>query len=254
MHPSLIVARYTLLEARRSGLPWLALAALAAAVGLGLFLSQVALTESAKLQAAVAAALLRAAAAFLVAAHVVSSITREANDKGLEFALAFPLSRPAYYLGKLAGFGVAGLALATLFAAPMLLWSDAPGVAAWWLSLAIETLLVAAAALFFAMALAQPAAAMSATAGLYLLGRSIGAMQAIAIGPHAQDSALGGAARWLVDGVALLLPRLDQATQSGWLLYGAPDGADFARALGVMLVYAILLAVAGLFDLGRRNL
>lgn len=254
MHAALIVARYTLLESRRSGLPWLALAALAAALGLALFLSQVALTEGAQLQASVAAALLRAAAAFLIAAHVVSATGRDASDKGLEFTLAFPLSRSAYYLGKLAGFGFAGLALATLFAAPMLLWSGAAGVGAWWLSLAIETLLVAASALFFAMALAQPAAAISATAGLYLLGRSIGAIQAIAAGPHTQESALAGAARWTLDGVALLLPRLDLATRSDWLLYGAPGGAELARVLGALLLYVILLATAGLFDLGRRNL
>ncbi|MGQ0511047.1 MAG: ABC transporter permease [Betaproteobacteria bacterium] len=254
MHAALIIARTTLLETRRSGLPWLALAALAAAIGLALFLSPVALTESAQLQASVTAALLRAAAAFLIAAHIVAATGRDASDKVLEFTLAFPLSRTAYYLGRLAGFGLAGLVLATVFTAPMLVWSGAAGAGAWWLSLAMETLLVAAAALFFAMALPQPAAAISATAGLYLLGRSIGAIQAIAAGPHAQDFALAGAARWALDGVALLLPRLDLATRSDWLLYGAPGGAEFARVLGAMLIYAILLAAAGLFDLGRRNL
>jgi ABC-type transport system involved in multi-copper enzyme maturation permease subunit len=254
MHAALIVARFTLLESRRSGLPWLALAALAAALGLAAFLSQVALTEGARLQAAAAAALLRAAAAFLVAAHVVSAVGRDASDKGLEFTLAFPVSRTAYYLGKLAGFGLAGLVLATAFAAPMLLWSGAAGVGAWWLSLALEVLLVAAAALFFAMALAQPAAALAATAGLYLLGRAIGAIQAIAAGPHAQDSALAGATRWVIDGVALLLPRLDLATRSDWLVYGAPGGDELARVLGALLLYAVLLCLAGLFDLGRRNL
>lgn len=254
MHAALIVARFTLLESRRGGLPWLALAALAAALGLAAFLSQVALTEGAQIQAAVTAALLRAAAAFLIAAHVVSAISREASDKGLEFALAFPISRPAYYLGKLAGFGLAGLALAAAFAAPMLLWSGAAGVAAWWLSLALEVLLVAAAALFFAMALAQPAAALSATAGLYLLGRSIGAIQAIVAGPHAREGALAEAARWSIDAVALLLPRLDLATRSEWLLYAAPGGVELARVTGALMLYAILLAVAGLFDLGRRNL
>lgn len=254
MHAALIVARFTLLESRRSGLPWVALAALAAALGLAAFLSQVALIEGAQLQASVAAALLRAAAAFLVATHVVSAIGREVSDKGLEFTLAFPISRTAYFLGKLAGFGLAGLLLATAFAAPMLLWSSASGVGAWWLSLGFEALLVAAAALFFAMALAQPAAALSATAGLYLLGRSIGAIQAIATGPHAQDSALAGATRWAIDGVALLLPRLDLATRSDWLLYGAPGGAELARVMATLLVYTLLLAAAGLFDLGRRNL
>ncbi|MDW8467843.1 MAG: hypothetical protein RML56_01325 [Burkholderiales bacterium] len=86
----------TLLEARRSGLPWLVVAALGAALALAAFVSQVALAEGRATQAAVAAALLRAAAVFLVAAHTVASVAREANDKVLDFVLAFPLSRPAW--------------------------------------------------------------------------------------------------------------------------------------------------------------
>lgn len=254
MHSALVIARYTWLEAWRSGLPWLALAALLAALALAMFLAQVALAETARVQASIAAALLRSAAALLIAAHVVASIAREVNDKVLEFTLAHPLSRPAFYLGKLAGYGGAALGLALAFSLPMLAWSGAGAVAAWGLSLALELLLVAAAAQFFAMALVQPAAAIAASAGLYLLARTMGAIQAIASGPQSEGSALAAAGRWAVDGVALLLPRLDLATQSAWLLYGMPGGAELGRVLGILLVYVALLAAAGLFDFSRRNL
>lgn len=248
------IARYVLVEARRSALPWLALAGVLAALGLSTFLAQVAITEGAALQASVVAALLRACAAFLVAAHVVSSVVREANDKGLELALALPISRPAWYLGKLIGFAGAGVLLATLFALPLLAWATASDLAAWWLALAAETALVAAAALFFASALGQTVSAISATAGLYLLARSISAIQAIAASPIASDSAGGQAARWLVDGFALLLPRLDVVARGDWLLYGAPRAAEFAAALAGLAIYFALLAAAGLFDFSRRNL
>ena len=254
MRSALVVARYTLLEAWRSGLPWMALAALLASLGLAMFLGQVALAETVRVQAATAAALLRAAAALLITAHVVASVAREVNDKGLEFTLAFPLSRPAFYLGRLAGYGLAGLGLALAFSLPMLAWSGPAAVAAWGLSLALEILLIAAVALFFAMALAQPAGAIAASVGLYLLGRTMSAIQAIASGPQTEGSALAAAARWTVDGVSLLLPRLDMATQSAWLLYGAPGGAELAGVLGVLLAYTTLLTAAGLFDLSRRNL
>ena len=78
-----------------AALPWLAAAGMLAVLALAGFLSQVAITEAASLQASASAALLRACAIFLVAAHVVSSVAREANDKGLELALALPISRPA---------------------------------------------------------------------------------------------------------------------------------------------------------------
>ena len=98
--PSANLVRLVLLEARRGALPWLALAAVALSLGLAAFLSQVALTESRSLQAAIVAAVLRACAVFLVAAHVAASVLREINDKGLELMLSLPLARSAQYTGR----------------------------------------------------------------------------------------------------------------------------------------------------------
>lgn len=248
------VAWYVLVEARRSGLPWLAAACALAALGFSGFLSQVAITEGAALQAAASAALLRGCAVFLIAAHVVASVVREANDKGLELALALPISRSAWYLGKLIGFACAGTLIAGLFALPLLAWAAPADLIAWCLALAAETALVAAAALFFASALGQTVAAIAATAGLYLLARAISTIQAIAGGPLAGDSLAGQAARWLVDALALLLPRLDGVARGDWLLYGAPPAAELAQALSGLAIYILLLAAAGLFDINRRNL
>jgi|CXWL01.1.fsa_nt_gi hypothetical protein len=251
---SVTVARYTLVEALRSGLPWLAAACVLGILGLSGFLARVAIADASALQATAAGALLRAAAVFLIAAHVVASVSREANDKGLELALALPVSRPAYFIGKLSGFCCAGAMLATFFALPMLAWSKPADLAAWWLSLAAETGLVAAAALFFASAMAQTVAALAATAGIYLLGRSMSAIQAIASAPQAGDSLPAVAARWFVDVLALLLPRLDAATRSDWLLYGAPAAGELGHVLFGVGLYFLFLAAAGLFDFSRRNL
>jgi len=254
MGPAAIIARYALLEALRGGLPWLALACIALALALAGFLSHVAITESAQLQTAVAAALLRASAVFLLAAHIAASVVREENDKGLELALAAPISRPAWYLGKLAGFVATGVLLATAFALPLAAWARPADLAAWWLSLAAEAALVAAAALFFAVVLAQTLAALAATLGLYLLSRAIAAIQAIAGGPLAEETPLGAAARWAVEAVALLLPRLDAATRTEWLLYGSPPALELGAALAGVAVYLALLTAAGLFDFSRKNL
>lgn len=247
------LARTVLLEARRGGLPWVALGVLAFALALAAFLSQVALTEGRELQASFAAALLRACAVFLLAAHVAASTLREANDKGLELMLSLPVARPVHYLGRLAGFAACGGALALLFSLPLLAWAPASAVGAWALSLALECVLVAAAALFFSMTLANLVAAMAATAGLYLLARAAAAIQAMAASPLAEPAVGARAARALVDGIALLLPRLDAVTRTEWLLYGAPAPAGYAAALGALLVYAALLVAAGLFDFQRRS-
>src|SRR5947209_6332121 len=155
--PAAILARLALLEARRGGLGWLGLLAVVVGLALAGFLSQLALTESRMLQAAVVAALLRVCAVFLIAGQVVASVRREIDDKRLELALSLPLSRAAQYLGRLGGF----IALGALLA-------------------------------------------------------------------------------------------LDRATRTDWLLYGAPDGQSFGLGVAGVLLYAALLAAAGVFDFQRR--
>lgn len=251
--PVVILARSVLLEVRRGGLPWLALATVALAFVLAAFLSQVALTESLALQAALMAALLRACAVFLLASQVVSSTLREVHDKGLELMLSLPLSRSTHYLGRLLGFVACGAALAAAFALPLLAWAPPGAVALWGVSLACELALVAAAALFFAMTLVQPVPAIAATLGLYLLARSMAALQALSSGPLADASAAAQLGRGVVGALAFLLPRLDEATRTDWLLHGAPAAPAFAGMIGGLLLYIAVLVAAGLFDFQRRN-
>jgi len=255
MPPAATLARLALIEARRGGLPWLAAACIAAGIGLAAFLSQVALTESRELQLSIVAAWLRACAVFLVAAHVATRTLREIDDKGLELMLALPLGRPSQYLGRLAGLAACGAVLAAAFAAPLLIWAPPGAVALWGLSLACEAALVAATALFFAMTLVQPVPAIAATAGLYLLGRSIAALQGLAGGAPLADASLAGElARGAVGAIAFLLPRLDTATRTEWLLYGAPSASAYAAVIGSLVLYAMVLAAAGLFDFERKSL
>jgi ABC-type transport system involved in multi-copper enzyme maturation permease subunit len=253
MHAATL-ARFVVLEARRSGLPWLVAASIAAGLGLAAFLSQVAVTESLALQTAIVAALLRACAVFLVAAQVITSTQRERDDKGLELMLSLPLSRSAYYLGRLAGFAVCGAGVSACFGLPLLLWSSPQSVLMWAISLAVETTLVAAAAMFFSVVLLQLVPAAAATAGMYLLARSIEAIQAIAGGPLAEPSLAQKLARWSVDAVGLLLPRLDSVTRTDWLIYAPPSLGIYGAAMSGLAVYALLLVAAGLFDFNRRNL
>jgi hypothetical protein len=251
--PSANLARLVLIEARRGALPWLAIAGVLVGLALAAFLSQVALTESRALQLALVAALGRACAVFLIAAHVATSLLREMNDKGLELMLSLPLPRSTQYLGRLAGFAACGAALAAVFAAPLLAWATPAAVALWAVSLALECAVLAAAALFFALSLGQLVAALAATAGLYLLARSIAGIQAIAASPVAEESVTHQIARWGVEGVALLLPRLDAVTRTDWLVYGAPEPRAYLQGLAGLLIYGALLTAAGLFDFQRES-
>jgi hypothetical protein len=252
--PAAIFIRLTLLEARRGGLAWFAALCLLGGVALGAFVAQLAISESRLTQASIVAALLRLAAVFIIAAHVVSSVRREIDERRLDLLLALPLARATQYLARLAGFVVLGLVLAACFSLPLALWAPLPGVLAWGASLACELALVAAAALFFAMTLGQLVPALGATAALYALARTIGALQAIAAGPLAADTVAQRLASGTLNAIALVLPPLDRATRTEWLLYGAPQPEALGVAVAGCLIYVVLLAAAGLFDFQRRAL
>ena len=106
------------------------------------------------------AALLRACAVFLVAAHVAASVLREINDKGLELMLSLPLARSRAIPRPVSPVSpLCGALLAFFFALPLLCWAAPGGGRCCGASRSRSSCaLVAAAALFFAMTLAQPGA------------------------------------------------------------------------------------------------
>ena len=192
-------------------------------------------------------------AVFLIAAQVTAGTLREIQDKGLELMLSLPLSRTTHYLGRLAGYAACGLALALLFSAALLFWVAPLPAVLWGVSLALELALIAAAALFFAMTLPNLVAAIGATAGLYLLARAMPAIQALAGAPLDAETWAGWLARRAVDSIAFVLPRVDAATRTEWLVYDIPSPGAYATALAGLALYTVLLTAAGLFDFHRRS-
>ncbi len=249
-----IIARYTVVEALRNRLLWLVGAVMTASLVIAGFLQAVALTESSQIQSAILAAILRLSAVFIIVSFVVTSMVREANDKGLELILALPLPRASYFFGKLAGFSLAALLLAMLFGLPLILFAPWLQVCTWIASLACELFIMTTLSLFCVMSLNQVTSALAAAAGFYVLCRSIGTIQIIAAAPLDNAGGLGNElVRLLVDGLALLLPHLDRITRTEWLLYAAPDASALSVAALDAVLYGALLCGAALFDLYRKN-
>ncbi|HEX8610514.1 MAG TPA: ABC transporter permease [Telluria sp.] len=238
------IAAYTLLEALRNRLAWVLAALAIGALALGGFLGQLALTESAALQAALLAALLRVCCVLLVASFVITSVVRESGDKGQELLLALAMPRAAYVLGKLAGFGLVALLPALLFGAMALTLAPAAWCAAWALALWCELWIVAAFSLLCVLTLGQAMASLAATLAFYVLARAIGSLQAMA-----QDAAT--LPRIAIDALSAVLPHLDQFARSESLLYG---GAQVAPLLAQTAIYVTLLGAAALFDFYRKDL
>ena len=247
------IARYTLLEAVRNRLLWLALILVAAGLAFTQFLQQIAITESNQIQAALLAAFLRIGAVFMLAGFVVTSMVREFNDKVMELILSRPLRRSSYFFGKLAGYAAVALALAVIASLPLALFAPPARVALWGLSLACELLLVTAFALFCVFSLTQVMSALAAVASFYLLSRSISALQVMAADPLSDVNLGQKVVDHVINAIAFLLPGLDRMTQTGWLIYAAPTAAEVMHFLAQTGVYMLLLCGAALFDLQRKN-
>lgn len=272
MSKVLAIARFTLLEALRTRLPWLTLVVLGGLLLASLLVQQLAITETRRLQMGFLAAGARLGTVFVLTLHVAGSMVREFNDKGVELLLSLDLARSGYYLGKLIGYigiAVAMAALTTVALAVPSLVTSALAVAGlalapaapptalpmWGVSLACELTLIATLTLFCVITFAQIMPAVSFVAAFYLLARSIAAIRLMSgsqlLAPDAWSTQVTG---WLVDALALLLPDLSRFTGTGWLLDGTGSAAVLAYVAAQTVIYSALLASAGLFDLHRKSL
>ena len=207
------IASYTLLEAVRNRLVYLAVGLVLLGFVLVEFVSEVAITESVEFQSAFLGGFLRACSVLVVSLFVVTSIVREFNDKVLELVLSLPIPRSSYFLGKLLGFCAFSLLIAALFSAALLLYAPASAAIFWGLSLWCELALVVALSLLCLFTFSQVTLALSAVFAFYILARSMTAFQLMADSPllHSRSAAqqlMNG----LMDGIAFLLPDLDRFT------------------------------------------
>lgn len=249
-----VIARYTLLEALRNRLLWLALTIACIAFGLSAFLGDVAITEHTQIQIAVLAALLRISGVVMLALIVVTTVLREMQDKSLDLLLAMDISRSSYYFGKLAGFSIISLLLALLFSTLLLVYNQALGVLWWGISFYCELLLVTCLGLVMLFTFKQIPAAISAVFLIYVTARSIAAVQLMAENPLVPSTDISQTfINGFVELLSWLLPSLHQFTRSEWLLYGANNIAELITVLGQTLVYGVLLSMVALFDFYRKN-
>lgn len=254
LQPVTAIARYTALEALRTRFVWLALFMISAGFGLGAFSGELAITESTQTQTAIAASVLRMVSVLLVILFVTTSVYRDFSDKSVELMLSLPLPRSGYYLGKLAGYSLVALLVALPLMVLISFFASPSAVLSWGLSLMLELLLVCAVSLMFAFSFNQVTASIAATLLFYLLSRSITAIQLMAHAPLVDEqSTAQQLITALIDGIAYLLPNLEQFTRTDWLLYASDTSAALFPLITQTVIYLLLLSCIALFDLYRKN-
>lgn len=246
------LVRYVLMSALRDRL-FLSLALLMV-VGacLSLFLGSSALIEGDQFTLVFAAAGLRLAGVAGLVVFIVFHMRRSFDSKDVDFLLSRPISREGFILSHAVAFSILALAMAAAIGFAVFIVNPpafGEGHVFWAISLAMELMIVAGAALFFSMVLSSAAGGVFAVLGLYVLARLMGQLLGIA-GISDTIQAL----RVIMNIVSMVVPRLDLMAQSSWLVYpdaGREIGYGFVLAQGIL--YSGLLIVAAMIDLRRRQ-
>ena len=255
------LAFYTLREALKNRITWIAGVFSVIGVAFAGFAGDVALTESEQIQTAFLAAGYRVCAVLVILFFVSSTLVREFNDKCLELYLSLPITRASYYFGKLAGFVACGAILAAVFGAALLFHSkvlltagaETASILAWTAALACELALMAAVAIFCVMTFNQQLTpALVVALFLYFLARAWDAIVLISYSEIIIPTAENLLIRKIIEWMFLFLPRLSQFAQTEWLIYG--DSPNLLFVFLQTAVFGGLVAAATLFDFTRKNL
>ncbi|MBF0589670.1 MAG: ABC transporter permease [Magnetococcales bacterium] len=264
MNPNLrilsAIAAATLLESRRTHFPLLMGLLTLSGLGLSLFASTLAITESATIGAMTLGGFLRLAAILAMALFVLTSQAREQQDKGMAQLLSLESPRAIYLFGKMVGYLWIHLAIVTLLTGLMLLFAAPLPALGWGISLLCEMTLISTLALLCQLSFHNVPIGFATVSAFYLLARSVTALRLVAGGPIMPDSATSVMLMSsILDGLAFLLPDLERFTRSAWLIQerAIEMTAQLPDALGFVLVqtllYTALLAAAALLDLYRKS-
>jgi hypothetical protein len=253
-HPIATIARFTLLEAARARLPHLLGAVIVLMIATSLFVHEIAVTESTRMQAGVYASSTRLASVFIAGFYVLASVSREFNDKGLDIALALDLPRSHYILGKLAGFLLVGICLAAAACLPLVIVAPLDAALKWGAALALELGIVIALSLFCTVTFRHMIAAASFVMAFYLLARTLTAIRLISAHPVTGGGSAGhDLLSLLAEGLAFVVPALDRWTQTGWLVNQPANWLDIGALLVQSVIYIAFLTAAATFDFYRKS-
>ena len=247
------VACDTLIEAFRGRWFWMTLLGALGVAAIATFVHGLALTEQRAIGLGFAAPLARLVAVIIVSLSALGSAAREQSDGTLLLALAAPMSRVAWLIGKFLAFFALAVLTAAILVLPIIEYAPSPlSTFAWFASLITELAVVASVSLAIGLVVIRIPMAVCAFLAFYTLARDLHVMQLLAMRSESYSQSAWLAT--LVQAATAIFPRLDLFTRTDWLLEAAPGVATILLlALQSSIYCLIALAVAAL-DLRRMRL
>ncbi|MGU9951825.1 MAG: hypothetical protein ACNYPH_05920 [Gammaproteobacteria bacterium WSBS_2016_MAG_OTU1] len=259
----LVIALYTLREALRNRILWIALVFSVMGIGLASFIGDVALVEHEIVEVIFLAAAYRLCAVLVLMVLVISTLVREFNDKCLELYLSLTISRLIYFVGKMFGFFLVGALLAAIFGSVLLLYASTIDVVWWSVSLACELAIVAAVGVFCVMSFNQQIpSSFAASLIFYFMCRAADAIKLISTSDLIVHTTGASVMRNVIDTIVYVLPSLGRFTKTDWLAYGYSSEitagiSTLSPMLFIVLqtcIYVALISAATMIDFSRKNI
>lgn len=178
------------------------------------------------------------------------------DSKEIDVFLSRPISRPNLVVSYWLGFSFVAvlLALPTIAVVQWVGPLSMQGFWLWSLTLVLELVLVVAAALFSSFTLKSGVSSVMATFGFYVLARMMGFFIATANSALLfRSEEMNNVSRWVMDHLAMVVPRLDFFAKTNWLVYGIADNAEIYNAVLQAVIFILVLLAATVVDFRRKQ-
>lgn len=249
MNPTI---RFVFLTALRDRLLVSLFALLALTFAVSAYLGSAAVAEAQQATVVYAAGAVRFALVFGLIVFVAFHMERLYETREIEAVLSRAISREAFVLFYWMGIvAVAALVLVPAVAVLFFFQLSLQGMAVWAVTVLVEVLVMVAFAIFCGMTMGRAIPTVFTALGFYALARLVGLFAGIA--SNISEKGVNRVANPIMEGLGYLVPRLDLAGQTRWLVYGIDD--LFIPAIVVLqgAVYVPLLLAATMFDLRRKQ-
>lgn len=248
--------RYVLLTAMRDRLFFGLLVGILAAAYISSVLGSTAMLEVEQMTLSFTAASARVIIMVGIIVFIGFHMRNAFDAREIDVLLSRPISRTSLVLSYWLGF----VAVVTLLVLPTIALIyvvgtlNLTGFLLWAVSLILESWLVVSIALFAALTVKSGVGTVLSSLAIYTLSRMMGFFVATSkTGILFEHQEVNMGARFIMEAISVVVPRLDFFAKSQWLIYGAKSYDDLWLFLMQGAVFIPLLLAAAIIDFKRKQ-
>ena len=246
------IAKFTIIEAARNKSLLFIIIGLGLLFGVAEFVAEIAITESNETSVLWLAFSARIFLVSLLCLFILTSLSREFDDKVMLHIFSHSIERHSYYLGKFLGFAFIAFISVMILCLLLTVYMPVKPIVFWSVSFYLELLILVALSLLFFLTFKQTVISFISIMAFYILARNMATIQLISESPILESNTLSYRfINWVLDMIHTILPSLYDFAQTSWLIYSQFNIHDLLINFIQCIIYVALISFAALFDLYR---